>query len=467
MLNLIKPDAVTLEPEDPRDSVYATLNHRAITTEATNLVDQIASLVADQERLTKIQKAELTPDSLKTPRTYQRGPKGEQKLWDAVEGLLGDLLAAVGNDQAQGWTFRRLRRDDFSRERVTFRTFKRLTEALVELELLDHLPGSQRLARDPFPDGPKRSYIKLDGGMSSRYRATESLLTIAQREGIHAANVDLHFTPRLPQKPLVLMSASYWVGADKVDGRRQDYLRNTKTKEMETEVKALNAFLDTFLIEGGSGFKGFHGFIRIFNQGDIPGFDWNKGGRLYGDFQLLPDVERLEMTIGTEPVVEIDISASYLTLLHGLQGLPFAPESDAYSVGGFDRVIIKAWLTATLGHNKHFEQWPDESVRRLQKAGIQDPEGTAPIKMVRAAMESRYPVLKEWPEQRLTWADLMFAEAKAIIAAMTELMSESIPSLCVHDSVLVRQRDEERTKDILSARYKEVCGINPRLKVAS
>lgn len=54
-----------------------------------------------------------------------------------------------------------------------------------------------------------------------------------------------------------------------------DFRPTDKTRALEAEVKALNTFLDGFEIQGG----GFHGFVRIFNEGDSEGFDWNKEGR--------------------------------------------------------------------------------------------------------------------------------------------------------------------------------------------
>jgi hypothetical protein len=88
------------------------------------------------------------------------------------------------------------------------------------------------------------------------------------------------------------------------------------TEHLEANVRELNSFLDAFKYEGGR----HHGYTRIFNRGDAEDFDWNKGGRLYGQgektYQQLPEEKRLEMTINGEPVAEIDIKASHLTIYH-------------------------------------------------------------------------------------------------------------------------------------------------------
>ena len=49
--------------------------------------------------------------------------------------------------------------------------------------------------------------------------------------------------------------------------------RAGKAPDREEQVRSLNEYLDRFDLRGGS----HRGYVRIFNQGDDPGFDWNKG----------------------------------------------------------------------------------------------------------------------------------------------------------------------------------------------
>ena len=64
-------------------------------------------------------------------------------------------------------------------------------------------------------------------------------------------------------------------------------------------------------------------------RGDVDGFDFQWSGRLYGvgedSYQTIKKTKRQKMTIGGEKVVEIDINASYLTILHGIAGREKAP----------------------------------------------------------------------------------------------------------------------------------------------
>lgn len=179
----------------------------------------------------------------------------------------------------------------------------------------------------------------------------------------------------------------------------------------------------------------------------------------------MPKEERLKMTINGSPVAEIDISGSYLTMLHGLQGAPFNPTQDPYAVEGIERRIVKAWTTATLGYDRHLKKWPPKTVEDFKEKTGQHLPSVVKVKDVRKAMEKRHPVLESWDDCPINWAVLMYNESKAVIATMLELMGRGIPSLAVHDSLIVRAEDQETAHRVLVARYGEVAGITPEVKV--
>ena len=161
----------------------------------------------------------------------------------------------------------------------------------------------------------------------------------------------------------------------------------------------MNKFLAGFELDGGS----FSGYRRLFSNGDIDGFDFQWGGRLYGvgdySYQTIKKTERQKMTIGGEDVVEIDINASYLTILHGIEGYPLPNRDDLCSIGGYDRTIVEAWITATIG-------------------------------------------------------------------TMLKLMhSYCIPCFSVHDSIIVRKSDQQIAMETLKDQFLRRTNIEPRLKV--
>lgn len=182
------------------------------------------------------------------------------------------------------------------------------------------------------------------------------------------------------------------------------------------------------------------------------------------------------MKIDGENVVEIDVKASYLTILHGTQNRPFdAATRDPYEVEGLPsrqskdgkdlrRWVIKNWVVATLGAKRHHREWPNETAREYEVKGGDDLEADYPIKVVRKVMFERFPILGDWGTKKLAmgWADLMFIESEAILATMMELMRKhAVPSYGVHDSLTVRARDAQAAKELPQANYASRCGLVP------
>ena len=72
---------------------------------------------------------------------------------------------------------------------------------------------------------------------------------------------------------------------------------------------------------------------RIFNNGD-----WNQGGRLYGYWPMnLPKRERHYLSIGGEPLADLDFGSCFVALLHVHDGTEFDPEApDPFKVKGYE-----------------------------------------------------------------------------------------------------------------------------------
>ena len=75
-------------------------------------------------------------------------------------------------------------------------------------------------------------------------------------------------------------------------------------------------------------------------------------------------------------------------------------------------------------------------------------------------------LLADWPSGRVTWADLMFTESEIIIGTMLELMrSYGIPCFSVHDSIIVKNKDQQIAIETLESQFLGRTTIAPRLKV--
>jgi len=402
-------------------------------------------------------------------RTYRRRGVQQQRFEDAVGRVVADLLLAYA-DNRDGWSFRSSGAKAFTGDYVSYRTFTSIMTPALAHGLVECVRGFHKLC--PFSDEETgdTSPVSAPGNMTNRYRATPALRQLAQGFGITPDAIDQHFLQDLPKHPLELRTASFWTAGEKIGGKPMPYKKTPRTEHLEAELHELNRFNDTAVITGGT----HRGYRRIFSQGDKPEFDWNKGGRLYSQgrhpYQQLPSEERLKMTINGEPVAEIDVSGSLLAIMHGALGKPFDATKDPYSVGHYDqyipRAVVKTWVTMTIGYQGFHDDWPKGAVERLAQEGIDVTK--RPIERLGPLILHYIPILEEWPQQKpkLTCHDLMFHESTALLDTMLTLKREhQLPSLSVHDSLIVPISAVGLATQLLKESYGRVCGVEPGVKV--
>ena len=378
----------------------------------------------------------------------------------AVGLIVGDLLIAMEMNE-YGWSYHGLSPAAFDDRPVGYKTFKPIVETMEAVGLIDISKG-RNIKAPQFNEGAATSYYP---GFASRFRPTQVLVSMARVSGVGQRQAREHFVHQLPKKVIEVRTKSAKAFGRKATGKRMKLEHTEKSRAMEADVKSLNKFLAGFELEGGS----FSGYRRLFSNGDIEGFDFQWGGRLYGvgddSYQTVKKTERQKMTIGGEEVVEIDINASYLTILHGMAGYPLPNRDDLYAIGGYNRTIVKAWITATIGHHGFHTKWPDNAIKEIKAAGIERPKKMTVTSLQPVILE-HFPMLAEWPSQKVTWADLMFTESEIIIGTMLELMhSYGIPCFSVHDSVIVRKSDQKIAMETLKDQFFRRTNIEPRLKV--
>ena len=330
------------------DALYASLTSSAHSDQARQLVETVTTLVAEQELAVGA-------------RTNKRKKKRDE-LRVAVERLLADLLQAQAIDKTHGYIYRPIRPEGFTRAHVGFRTFKRIVDALMQLKLMESFKGFQQWNAAFGATLPMRR-------KATRFRATPKLLDICSQHEVAFADFHQHFLIPLPENPLQLRAASIRSQyGDKIKGRQLRFKPTVLTERLEEQLKDLNAFLDEFELRGGT----HRGYLRVFNNGNHPKFDWNMGGRLYsygeGNYQQMEQADRLRMTINGEPVCEIDIRASYLTIFHALHDQQLDATRDPYDVPGLGpeaRDVVKMWVTASFGNNAPISRWPQNRLRSI------------------------------------------------------------------------------------------------------
>jgi len=378
----------------------------------------------------------------------------------AVGLITGDLLIAM-EVKENGWSYHPLSSGTFGDRPVGYRTFKPTVDKMEAVGLISISKG--RNAQAPqFDEGAAPSYHP---SLATRFRPTQVMVSIADQAGVHHGSARKHFPQQLPNNVIEVRGKSTSVRGMKTKGKKLKLAHTEKSRAMETDVKSLNKCVAGFELEGGS----FSGYRRLFSNGDIDGFDFQWGGRLYGvgdySYQNIKKTERQKMNLGSEEVVEIDINASYLTILHGIEGYPLPNRDDLYSIGGYDRAIVKAWITATIGHHGFHTRWPKNAIQEIKDAGIDKPTGLT-MESLQPVILDHFPMLADWPSQKVTCADLMFTESEIIIGTMLELMhSHCIPCFSVHDSIIVRKSDQRIAMDTLKDQFFRRTNIEPQLKV--
>ena len=422
------PQAETSKADELRHATFASLEGHACTEAAQALTKALNERVVHQ-----LTRAETT-GAAKTNR---------KKLKLAIGAFLADLLTPNGK-----WVYRSLKRDSFTGGPVGASAFIPLQQALRELGFVEHQPGVDQWFGGFDEGGPEL----VGRRWASRYCATNKLIALAAEHGISSENVLDHFDYGLPKQPLQKRAASTRDAGRKVQGRVMKFEHTDLSQKLESDVRELNEYLAKQSFGGGCVHRGY---VRIFQNGDDPHFNWDRGGRLYSqpansNYQQQSKTKRLEMTINASPVVEIDLRASYLTIFHAWHGLQLARDKDPYVIpesGEEAREIVKLWVAATFGNAGPLRKWPKDLLKNYEQEHGHplDTKRYSAAKLGELII-NHHPLLGLWGQPMedgrvRTWADLMYDESRVIIDAMRGLMrNDDVPSLAVHDSLIVPER---------------------------
>lgn len=384
----------------------------------------------------------------------------------AVAALICDLLWNAEEDRAQ-WGYRSHRAIEFTGRAVGRRVYIAAFEGLLREGMLEFVPGHQQHMQ--FGGAKVPSWRK-----APRLRATAQGLERAVAAGITPTNWREHFdivparAVRSRKPPLECRTPSRRVGGVKHRGGALPIdLSDPEVLELHDQVTRINTFLAQHDIVG----EDHSGFQRIFNAPVGDKCVWNKGGRLSSverkNYQVAKKPSRAKMTIDGHPVVELDLTASHLTILHALRDYPFDPSDDPYFVEGIPRDVVKRWVTMTLGHRKLHRSWPKSVRADLDQAVGGSLQAAYPIGKTSQAILNGLPLLGDWGESPIDWGDLQYVESKVMVKTVETLaFTHGVPCLPVHDSIIVAAHHQELASQVLKEAFRSVVGVNPHLKVA-
>ncbi len=415
-------------------SGYMSLRMQASSNEAksliTNIADQTWSCLSGKKR-------------------------GVSRIHSIATGaFIADLLKAASRSSP---CYRQMGRSSFTGERIGYRALKQVADGAEAAGLIRITKGTG-------------GGIKV--GEATRFNATCKLLQLAEHHGVDPSDWQLHFEAirraTSISEPLILKSASKRVAGWKLDAVRMPFDgADPRVIALAQQVDELNTFFESVSIEPTSDHYSFH---RIFNEGDTPGFAWNKGGRLYsiGDsYQIRKSVDRAKMKLNGEPVIEIDIQASHLTILHACMGKPLDPTShDPYQHPSIPRRILKGWVVMTLGHNRFHRAWSADMIADYHERTGGKLGKDYPIKNVREEALKLFPLLKDWETCSTRWGDLQFIESCAVVDTVYHLaMEHEVPALPVHDSIIVPVSEKELASSVMISNFEKHVGVKPALSL--
>jgi len=417
---------------------YMALDRYPVTDLANNLCQVVANHLINTDRRRK----------------NRRGKDGLEKYHRATGAVIADLMLGFHREKSP-LSYRPLSPATFNDAPVSYRNFKSVIDALESLGLVV-IKAKGFYKRET-----------ISSGRATRYEISSLLLEIAAVFEITPANIDKHFAGELPRTPLVLHSAKErhdWKETlsryRPFTGKKRVHFEPTlQTRKLEAEVTELNEFFSEFKLEGGT----HRGYRRIFNLGIPEGYRWNKGGRLYSageeNYQMLPAAERAQMRINGEHVKELDIRASFLTILYAQRCQSLDLSTDPYEIEGIPRDVVKQWVVMTLGHDSYHRSWPKSFKDKFFAEEGAELQKVYPIKMVREAVLNRHPVIAKSQNHSIDIFDLMYLESESMVRAMLQLKrAYGIPSLTVHDSIIVRERDVCVAAEMLSRNFRCACG---------
>jgi hypothetical protein len=425
-----------------------------VTPAAMSLVDAVATQVATQEA---------------KGRSRQRGAKQHEALRQAVGAFLGGLLwqwAAAPPRPASCGSMAA----DFTGAPVTYRTFVAVRDALVELGLVAEVDGRRFPMGEGFAGEMWRGWV-------ARYWPLPPLLELAQGHGVNPESARSAFrvvaAVRAPvvAQPVVAEHLKTRDGARLVDGEPISLPPDFGPfATAAAEVVEQNAFAATVDVTGCTPPR----WVRRFGPDPRLHGRWYAQGASKNDgavYQPMKKADRAAaIRIGGEEVVELDVSASLLSILHGLRGVQLPPD-DPYAVAGLPREVVKAWITTTVGKGKATTRWGRE---------------VDPARKVHSAAEVGTAVLACFPFLAdLTWCLpddllavpprpgavvphlLMGLEATALTIAMQTLRSQEVLALPMHDGLIVPKHAQEDAKRALREGYAAVAGVVPRVVEAA
>ena len=449
------PDSPTPEQLDEAEGL--SLAWVPASEAARALVEALTGQVADWE-------------ATHTDRKTKRRKVGMTKLRGAVGAVIGGVLRSWARSTPR-LTYRSRKAETFSGSPVARAQFVAAVDGLRAPGMLGVKEGIRFIQRDYGAD-----FGRVTGGRAGRYWPTASLLALATERGITPATVKDAFDQVIPTKP-PKVAQPVVVRSLKVKGQGDPVAMPVSVlgpdlARITAEVEAANAFAAEHQVQGCLPPR----WQRLFLASRQLHGRWYAAGS-EGVYQRMSKEQRAAITINGEPVAEVDIHASQLSIAHGLLGLTL-PDGDLYEIAGLPRSVVKQWIVATLGLGKPVRRWAAKTLRKSPEIAAHDPRDVgrrivakypflaAPAEALRGPLGLDQLAHLGTPQKLLTHR-LAAVEADALTGVMMVLRPPmgNVLALPVHDGLIVPESALRSIRGDFDVAFGHFAKVRVRLKV--
>ena len=231
----------------------------------------------------------------------------------------------------------------------------------------------------------------------------------------------------------------------------------TQIKKQDNMIKAFNAMADQRRLGWPDGTIAREVYlVRLFKG------EWTMGGRLYGGcWQEMSKVERADLRIDGEPVVELDFACMQPRILFAKAGLEL--DFDPYMVPGFDDVDREA---GKLAYNRLANrQGASTRACPLNFDAAFKPyfnDRAEFVRFVTVLQERLSPIAHYFGKD--AWGMLQLEESNLMIAILHKFMDAGLPAFPIHDSLIVKESHADFAKKTMLSSFSMIYGVEGHVK---
>lgn len=222
------------------------------------------------------------------------------------------------------------------------------------------------------------------------------------------------------------------------------------------------------------------------------------GGRFYGAFQQIPSKDRARLKFDKASTVELDYSVNHLAILYAWQGIQI-DYAQAYSLQGYERDTIKAitlralnikslshlrtaiTLSANPANQDKYKAYKAKRAVHdlLRSKGLVSkapykpkwidtfitniPSTTIADDLVASFLE-RHEAIKEHIGSQDIGLKLQAADSQIMALVLDTLRLENVPALPVHDSIIIKESDQDLGLAVMAASFEQITGFKAQIK---